>query len=181
MATRINDPENPFHGFEVISTYSDGQAIEDGLLVAINQKDRVSRAVWEYLVSKTPKDHRPPANWPVDLMGWFQAEKISKVDALKMIAELGRDQAQKKFERLIADRKALALSKGIISTHDRQARRVYEENIDGGIYKLFAIESNNQLSELSAVGKPEESAWSSVLWLIPNENDGITLMFPEDY
>ncbi len=147
---------NPFDEMEVISTYTDTQACEDGILVAINPKDRVSRALWEYLVTHAPAGSQPPNRWPVDLMGWFQAKT--------------------------ADNKALAMSKGIISTHAKQAKRVYEENIGGGIYKLFSLESldGQRIAGLLAEAPQEEYKYS-VLWLIPNENGGITLLFPEDY
>lgn len=123
---------NPFDGAEVISTYSDAQAIEDGILVAVNRQDRVSRAVWEFLVEHAPEGAQPPNCWPVEMLGWFQASKIGKTEAAKLIAELGAEGAQKKFERMVADRKALALTKGIISTHARQAVKVYEENTRRG-------------------------------------------------
>jgi len=158
---------NPFDGADVISTYTDGQAVEDGILVAIGHKDRVSRALWEYLVEHAPLDSRPPNRWPVDMLGWFQAGKM------------GKDEARNK---LVADRKALALSKGLISTHASQAKRVYEENIGGGIYKLFSLESldGKRIAGLLAEAPQEEYKYS-VLWLIPNENGGTTAMFPEDY
>ena len=170
---------NPFDSFEVVSTYTDRQGCEDGVLVALNAKDRISRALWEYLVEKAPKGAQPPNRWPVDLMGWFQAEKNSKVEALELVAKLGKDEAQKKFARMIADRKALALAKGIISTHAKQATRVYQENIGGGIYKLFAVESpdGRSITDLTA----DQGENKTVLWLLPNENGGITLLFPEDY
>jgi len=171
---------NPFDEMPIIYAYTDRQAVEDGILVALNAKDRVSRALWEYLVEKAPKGAQPPNRWPVDLMGWFAAAKISKVEALELVAKYGKDEAQRKFARMIADRKALALAKGIISTHAKQATRVYEENIGGGIYKLFAHEHNGTLAELKE-GVLEPFAGDSVLWLLPNENGGITLMFPEDY
>jgi hypothetical protein len=155
------DYPNPFDGVEVISSYSDSEAVEDGTLVAINPKDRVTRTVWEHLVQHAPKGSKPPDRWPVDMMTWFRAEAIKREDALKLIAEFGKEEAQKKFERMIADRKVLALSKGIVSTHTREANRVYEENVDGGIYKW--------------------TMFDKVAWLLPNENGGITLMFPEDY
>jgi len=170
---------NPFDEMEVISTYTDGQACEDGILVALNAKDRVSRALWEYLVEHAPKGPKPPACWPVDLMGWFQAEKISKVEALKLIAEHGKDEAQKKFERIIADRKALAMASALIRTHTKQATRVYEENIGGGIYKLFAsVDAQGTIQSLGALDTDSKTV---TLWLLPNENGGITLLFPEDY
>lgn len=156
---------NPFDEMEVISTYTDGQAVEDGILVAIGPKDRVSRAVWEYLAEHAPLDSQPPNRWPVDMLGWFQAGKM------------GKDEAK---NRIVADKKALSLAKGLISTHASQARRVYEENIGGGVYKLFAHERDGVLDELKA-GTLEPFAGDSVLWLMPNENGGITLMFPEDY
>jgi len=183
MAT-INDPENPFHGFEVVSTYTDRQAIEDGILVAISEKDRVSRAVWEYLSSHCPKGAQPPNRWPVDLMGWFRAEKISKVEALELIAKFGREESQKKFEEMVGDRKALAMSSALIRTHDRQARRIYDENLDGGIYKLYSMETPDGrriLSLAASAAEAEVEGSYKVLWLIPNENGGITLLFPEDY
>jgi hypothetical protein len=174
------DYPNPFDEAEVVSIYTDGQAVEDGVLVAIGRKDRVSRAVWDWLAEKAPKGAQPPSCWPVDLMGWFQASKISKTDALKLIAEHGKDGAQQKFDEMIADRKALAMSSALIRTHATQATRVYEENTGGGIYKLWALEHNDVIEKLSAED-PGAFAGASVLWLMPNDNGGITLMFPEDY
>jgi hypothetical protein len=143
---------NTFDGFEVVSTYSDGQACEDGMLVAINPKDRVSRAVWEYLAEHAPKGAKPPNNWPVDLMGWFLAKS--------------------------ADDKALAMSSALIRTHAAAAERIYSENTDGGIFKLFGIyDEAGVLTELSTA----TSLIACTFWLVPNENGGITLMFPEDY
>jgi hypothetical protein len=165
---------------DVVSCYTDSQAVEDGILLAINPQDRVTRAVWEFLVHKAPKGARPPANWPVEMMAWFRCEAIKREDALKLIAEHGKDAAQKEFERIIADRKALALSKGIIGRDGKEARRVYEVNIGGGIYKLFAITSGDHLDTL-AVTDPRDTNPHRVLWLLPNENGGMTLMFPEDY
>ena len=109
------------------------------------------------------------------MKGWFRAETIKREDALKLICEFGKEGAQEKFEQIVANRKALALTKALIGTHRHTARRVYEENTDGGIYKLFVVESGNTLASLGSVET------KTVLWLLPNENDGITLMFPEDY
>ena len=172
------DYPNPFDGAEIVSTYTDAQAIEDGILVAINREDRVSRPCWEFLATKAPKGNQPPNCWPVDLMGWFRAEAIKREDALKLIAELGKDEAQQKFERMIADRKALAMASALVRTHGKQAKKVYDENTDGGIYKLFAAtDEAGVISEL----RSQPYGKHRVLWLMPNENGGITLMFPEDY
>lgn len=169
--------ENVFEETDVVSTYTDAQAVDDGVLVAINRADRVTRSVWHALTERAPKDSQPPNRWPVDMMGWFQAAKISKVEAQKLIAKHGLD-AQKEFEKAICERKALALAKGIISTHASQAKRTYDENLDGGIYKLFAaLKTDGSFDHLSAAAIEP----SLTLWLLPNENGGTTLMFPEDY
>lgn len=169
--------ESFFKSADVISVYTDAQAVDDGVLVAINGRDRVTRSVWQSLIERAPKDSQPPNRWPVDMTGWFQATKISKTEAAQLIAKHGLD-AQKEFEKAIAERKALALAKGIISTHARQAKRVFDEELDGGIYKLFAATTTGGIFDhLSAT--PVEP--SLTLWLLPNENGGTTLMFPEDY
>jgi hypothetical protein len=167
--------ENLFKPEDVISVYSDKNAVEDGALVAINRRDRVTRPVWSYLWKHTPMTSQPPNRWPVDMMGWFRAGAIKKDEALKLIAKHGAE-AQKKYEEEIRDKKAAALAGGIISTHSQQARRVYEGNIGGGIYCLWAVTTSGVLSELSAT-----ETFGDKLWLIPNENGGVTLMFPEDY
>lgn len=143
---------NAFEGFEVISSYSDREACEDGVLVAIGAKDRVSRAVWDFLFEHAPKGAKPPNCWPVDLLGWFRAKTV--------------------------DDKVLAMSSALIRTHATRAREVYDKNIDGGIFKAYIL-----LDDAGAIGELSlaTSFTSKTLWLVPNENDGITLMFPEDY
>ena len=123
--------ESVFSSADVISTYTDTQACDDGLLIALDAKDRVTRSVWEWLVEKAPKSSQPPNRWPVDMMGWFSATSIKKAEAQKLIAKHGKD-TQKVLERIVADRKAAALSRGIITTNRHQATRVYNENINGG-------------------------------------------------
>lgn len=169
--------EAMFQDSDAISVYTEAQAVDDGVLVAINRRDRVTRSVWSALTERAPKDSQPPERWPVDLTGWFQAAKITKKEAAELIAKHGLD-AQKEFEKAIRERKALALAKGIISTHARQAKRAYDDNTDGGIYKLFAATKvDGSFDHLSATTVEP----SLTLWLLPNENGGTTLMFPEDY
>ena len=159
---------------EPISIYTDNDAVEDGCLVAINAKDRVSRACWEWLAQSTPLGSKPPDCWPVELMGWFQAGNISQPEALKRIAKHGTE-AQAKFEREVRDKKAKALASGLIGTHGTIARRVYENNEGGGIWAGWAVVRDGTLLAFN------ESSGSQKLWLIPNEQNGLTLMFPEDY
>lgn len=68
----------------------------------------------------------------------------------------------------------MALATGVIAREGSTARRVYDENINGGIHKVHAICQNEVLAELGYAG-------GTVLWILPNENGGLTLMFPEDY
>ena len=162
----------------VISRYSDQNAVEDGILVAIGPKDRVTRTVWEYLAEKAPSGSKPPNCWPVEMMGWFQAEKISRQDAHKLLTEYGAERGQEKLNQIIADRKALALSKGLIGQHSRAAVRIYEENTDGGIFKIYGlVDLQGKLFQLDA----QPNGVFCTFWLLPNECGGVTLMFPEDY
>ena len=168
--------ESLFSPEDVISTYTDAQACEDGILIALNPKDRVTRTVWEWMVEKAPKSAQPPNCWPVEMMGWFKAASIKKAEAQKLIAKHGKD-AQRILERIVADRKAAALSRGLIRTNRQQATRVYNENLNGGIFKAHALENNGHIESLTEIS----SLVNTTLWLLPNENGGITLMFPEDY
>jgi hypothetical protein len=175
--------EEPFNDSDVISRYTDAQAVDDGILIAITPKDRVSIGVWSSFKEHAPKDSQPPSCWPVDLMGWFQATKISKTEAQKLIAKYGTD-AQAEFDKAIKERKALAMARGIVGSHGRQAKRMFDENIDGGIYKLYAILSypeSDTFTELCMPQSPHSTFSSVTLWLISNENGGVTLMLPEDY
>lgn len=166
-----------FQPEDVISTYTDHEAIEDGVLVPISTRDRVTRSVWEWLVAKAPKGSKPPNCWPVDMMGWFRAGDVSPTKAAKLIAKHGLE-AQKKFELQVMYNKALAMSKGLIGTHRDQAQRTYDENFDGGIYKLYGwVDTAGVLFQLGT----EPNGVFCTFWLLPNENQGITLMFPEDY
>lgn len=134
----------------MISTYTDAQAVEDGTLVAVTRKDRVTRAVWNWLIESLPESPKPPDCWPVEMMGWFRAKS--------------------------ADDRALAAARGLIGMHGTRAHEVYEKNLDGGIFTLVATERDGKIDSLLAFGVEP----AKTLWLLPNENDGVTLLFPED-
>ncbi len=112
--------------FKIISTYTDAQAVDDGVLVAVAAKDRVTRTVWEYLCSRVPLDN---------------------------VAPDGIDAKRHDY--------ALFTSGRMVGNNALEARRVYEQNIGGGIFTL--IEHGRKF------------------WIMPNELGGLTLMFPEDY
>ncbi len=139
----------------VISSYGDEQAQEDGILVPVGKKDRVTRTCWEFLAAKLGE--KPPNQWPVNLMGYVMAKD-------------GND-------------RALAASGALLDTWDREARRIYDENIGGGIFTLWVdvtsegIQGVYQERDKTA----DEREPMTRLWFIPNELGGMTLMFPEDY
>lgn len=159
---------------EVISSYTSQQAVEDGALVAVTEQDMVTRSVWNWLTAATPMTSQPPSCWPVDMMGWFLAGSISQKDAAKMITKHGLE-AQAKYEQQVRDKKALALAIGLIGTHSRNARRIYENNEGGGIWTGWAVVTQGIIVAFN------EASGSQKVWLIPNEQGGVTLMFPEDY
>ena len=176
--------ENPFDSFEVISTYRDEQAVDDGLLVPVTKKDRVHRSVWEAFCTRAPKGAKPPNCWPVDLMGWFTSTKVSPTEALQLIAKYGATEGQQKLNQIITDRKVRAMSLGIIRTYDKQARKVFDENIGGGILALYAELEGTDFDGagiLASLSAEERGVPALRLWLIPNDAGGVTLLFPEDY
>lgn len=166
----------------VIYSYTSEQAAEDGVLVPVTKRDAVTRALWEYLVQKAPKTSQPPCAWPVEMMGWFKAGKITRDAALKLIAEYGATEAQARLERMAADNKALALARGLIGRDAATAKRVYEQNIGGGIHKVIVAETDAEIVGLIDWEIPAGAKQRSrVIWMIPNELGGVTVMFPEDY
>lgn len=98
---------------------------------------------------------QPPEAWPVALLAWCEAQ----TPAGRALAALG----------------------GLIGTYEPQARATYDENRDGGIFRLHAsLGDRGQVVRLrTGADVPEEP--SRTLWLIPNEVGGMTLLFPEDY
>lgn len=123
--------ESLFNDAEVVSRYTDSQAVDDGILVALKDGHRVTSNVWEWMASVADGREKPPDRWPVSLLLWFSGHQL------------------------------LAMAVGLIEVNAANARRIYENNIDGGIWT--------------------EDHEGRTLWLIPNECGGLTLMFPEDY
>jgi len=145
----------------VISRYTDEQAVDDGVLVKVGPRDRVTRAVWDFFVQHTPLGPQPPPTWPVDLRRWFGGQGTEA-------------------ER---DTKAAALAVGILAAHGAAARRVYEQNSGGGIWKCRAVVRDGVLArlEVDAEQARPAGAGGTTLWLMPNELGGLTVLFPEDY
>src|SRR5258708_7375043 len=178
----MQNEDNPIFGpDDIISTYPDSQAIEDGILVAINPRDRVTRSVWEWLVEKQPKGSSPPGSWPGGMMGGVRAAAITKRESLAMIAKHGKEEGQRKYELMVRDRKAHALSIGLIDQNRDRAKRTYDENTDGGIFNLIVRIEAGTIWGIIPATEISEGSGAVALWLLPNENGGITLLFPSDY
>jgi len=140
----------------VISSYTDTEAVDDGVLVAVNTKDRVTRTVFEFLAADGVLDpHDPPNRWPIDLIGYIRAKD--------------------------GDGRALAAVRGLIGTHANEASKVYDRE---GIWTAkLKVKDGKAESLVNGFPDPKEADGDPntlTLWLIPNENGGVTLMFPED-
>lgn len=140
----------------VISTYTDEQACEDGVLVAVTPKDRVTVALWGFLSDNL--GDTPPCGWPVELMGWCTIRDDDPEPGL---------------------RRALAATKGLIDVNRTEATRVYEHNIGGGIWQGFIQQGAEGL--ITGFDQSDGPGGDRKVWLLPNELGGLTLMFPEDY
>ncbi len=143
-------------GFDfVISGYGDDAAVGDGILVPVGKRDRVTRTLWTFMAEGLGE--KPPNQWPVNLMGYVMAKD-------------GND-------------RALAASGALLDTWDREARRIYDENIGGGIFTLWVDVTSEGIQGIyqERDRTKDEREPMTRLWFIPNELGGMTLMFPEDY
>jgi hypothetical protein len=163
---------------EVISVYADAQAVEDGILVPLNSHDRVTSHLWEWLKETTPMEAQPPHCWPVDMMLWFKAKDVPREAALELLAKHG-EEGQHQLDEIVRSRRAAALALGILGEYSRRATEVYERNLDGGIFGLYARLNDGTLHGLAAQKTLGEE--DCRLLMVPNDAGGITLMFPEDY
>ncbi len=142
-----------FDGAEVISVYTDADAVDDGVLVDIGGDNRVTTALWEWLVKHTPET--PPDRWPVDLMRFVSGDRPLAM-ARGLILAHG-DAARRIHEHNVG---------GGIWSELAIVR-------DGEIVGLATTPTE------TAAFKGDDLA--SAIWLLPNEVGGLTLMFPGDY
>lgn len=179
--------ENPFEGFEVISEYTDQNATEDGVLIKLGQRNRITRAAFIFLTKFVNiANAESPTNWPVEMMGWFKASGIT-VKKTKSSAKLSVNlevltaEGRAKLEQAIRDKRAVALAVGLIGKYERQARIQYDQNTGGGIFKIAPIITNGVFTKLGEPGVDAAAPVEEPFWLLPNEVGGMTLMFPSDY
>jgi hypothetical protein len=149
--------------FELISTYTDAEAVEDGNLIEINDKDRATRAVWDFALNTVPEGLWPPRE---------NAKPASEPDAEAVVAQ-----------------RVLDMCRHIVEDYGPEATRVYRENVGGGIWKGKLLVVGKKIVALApwpaSEDWPEETGnvdlWHRSLWLLPNEIGGMTLMLTEDY
>ena len=117
---------------EVVYSYTDGQACEDGVLVPLTGNDRVTCAVFD-----TMAEHSDPGT-------------------------------------------AYTFAKFWLSVHGNYARKVYDENIGGGVW-IGALKNDKSLEIHCWQSGKDLPVGFSTVWILPNELGGMTLMFPSDY
>lgn len=150
--------ERVFDESDIISKYTDTDAIGDGQIIAVNERDRMTNGVFGFLSrAATDLDARPPSRWPVPMLDWFRAKD--------------------------PDTKAVALAHGFI-TENRKAADVPPPADFFTAY--FVTDADGRLTghanhPLSEDGRAAGSHYRRV-WLVPNdETRGLTLMFPSEY
>lgn len=124
---------------EIISIYTDSDAVEDGMLWPVSERDRITD-------------------------------------------NLGRTlQKAKGYTLSIAD--VLAGARHWIREWGAQARRIYDMNLDGGIWVgTLHLDEQGRWTRLAPNTRLEkDTSIASRVWMIPNELGGLTLMLPEDY
>lgn len=153
----FNQPGHPFDGAPIISSYTSADAVDDGLFVPIGPGWVVTAAALAALERGVPEGDKPPNRWPVEMMGWF----MGKTDTDK----------------------ALALAKGMVGDHGRNALKVYADNIGGGILNLFALtDAKGKFTSLESSDTGSDRDDAVRFWLMPNDDrGGLILMLPSDY
>lgn len=149
---------NLFTDADVVSTYTDAEAVDDGVLVDVGEGNRVTTNLWEWLVEHAPET--PPERWPVDLMRFVAGDRPLAM-ARGLILAHG-DAARRTHEQNIGG--------GIWVAHAITSGEATTPRIVGLTINLTAEQDEY-----------EGSCHVRALWLIPNEVGGLTLMFPEDY
>ena len=78
----------------VIFQYTDKEAIEDGVFIALNYRDRMTSNAF-YAIMRVAEDQGdPPSCWPVDLMGYFKAKDahakaLAMVNGMRIVMKVG--------------------------------------------------------------------------------------------
>lgn len=152
-----DDDERLFKDADIISKYTDADAIEDGQIIAVNKHDRMTNGVFAFLSrAATDLDARPPSCWPVPMLDWFRAKD--------------------------PDTKAVALAHGFIEENRKAADVPPPADL---FTAYFLTDANGRLTgyqRAAGGGEGLEDETHKRVWLVPNdETHGLTLMFPSEY
>lgn len=149
-----------FRPEDVIAEYGDEQALDDGVIVAVSGRDRVTNTAFAWIQEHVGCKSQPPNRWPVDLFPWCSAER----------------DADRAGDLQVSARRAVAAVRGVIGTYQRQA---HERDQAGHMLELWADVRSDGVHGL--VEQEPDNPHATRFWLVPNELGGITLMFPSDY
>ncbi len=164
------DPPEHLEDFDVISTYTAGQAVADGMMVAVTPRDLVTIGLFSHLAEVAPMTGQPPAEWPVPIVAFCKGRAADVIEAI------GEENARKVV--------AAALCVGLIDHHRVQAQRIHVQNIQGGIFTGYVLNDGTRCTGFHVAPDEtelEEHFGRRRVWLMPNEMDGITMMFPSEY
>jgi hypothetical protein len=137
--------------YEIISRYSDAQALDDGCLVALNRRDRATGTIMAWLEDHLPTGAAPPSCWPVDMMGWF-AGKTPQA-------------------------RAKAAADGLVAQWGPIAKRAPGARLS--LYALTSG-AGGWIASLESAPPEDARSGVQRFILAVNECDGVTLMLPED-
>ena len=149
-----------FEKEHVISEYGDEQAVEDGFLVAVSKRDRVTNTVFALFEHGVPLEAAPPSRCPVALLRWCGAKNTAT--------------------------RAVLMCAGLI---EQWRDRAHEEDRkdDRRIFSGFVLHTEDDPAQIRGFlpGIPHdlfpEKCTSAKVWFCPNELGGVTMMYPSDY
>lgn len=157
-STAQPEPTPMFGPDDIISTYTDAQAVDDGDLCNVGGGDRVTHGLWAHLVREWPVEG-VPSRWPVPLLRYVKAPTTAA--------------------------KVMLAAKCIIDDYRQETVSHWKQ---GEILSAFVVSQHNVIRHFYPGPMEPDLHWTQTacevrkVWFLPNENnDGVTLMFPEDY
>ena len=145
-----------FNPADVISTYSDAEAVDDGMIVALTPIDRVTHAVFCALEEGDRGDAEGPGmNLPVPLMSFIAAKN--------------------------AKERAVCYAVGLIDSWRGMAERA-DQATERSIYSgHLCFNADGMLVSFTEGPRDPGAGDTRKVWFVVNELGGVTLMYPSDY
>jgi len=120
-----------------IYAYTDETAVEDGFLVPLNNRDRITRAAYVALAKAAEFQTNPPNYWTVDLFGYCRA-KTGEARALAMAGGLVD------VNRHTVERDGGPLAFYAIRSATGYVRLVEVEPADAATFDTYWLEANER-------------------------------------